>query len=127
MLFDSKGAIKKYSSVHDIVDEFMQVRLAHYVTRKAYLVQQLETTIRKLQHKRAFIEHIQRHPETIGKPKSDLLRVAHAITGSDDPDANDALIKVPVYDMTLEKVQSLDTLIHDKLTQLNLLQTTDHR
>ncbi|KAL2917037.1 DNA topoisomerase 2 [Polyrhizophydium stewartii] len=56
--FDSEGRIKKYSSVHDIVRDFYDLRLTFYQKRKDYLLDQLSREHDRLSNRVRFVTEI---------------------------------------------------------------------
>ena len=57
-LFNSKGAITKYSTVDDILLEFYNMRLAFYKIRKEHYIKILLNELIILKEKKRFIEHV---------------------------------------------------------------------
>ena len=54
--YDSENRIKKTSSVFEILDEFINVRISHYTLRKAYMLKELQSVINVLELKMRFIK-----------------------------------------------------------------------
>lgn len=54
-LFDNEGAIKKYDSSLQIIEEFYQIRIVYYENRKEYLLKKMEKEWKKLDNKMRFI------------------------------------------------------------------------
>ena len=55
-LFDSEDKLKKYKNVEDIIDDYYDVRLEHYVYRKNYMIDNLEKEIVILSNKAIYIK-----------------------------------------------------------------------
>jgi DNA topoisomerase-2 len=74
-LFDNDGHIHKYEKVHEIVDDFYDVRLEYYEKRKNHLSLKLSDDWEKLENKMRFILAVI-HGELIvsNRKKSDILR-----------------------------------------------------
>ena len=58
VLFTQKGAIKKYNSVDEIIDDFCVIRLEYYVKRKKHNLEQLNKDIKFLGNKKRFLEEV---------------------------------------------------------------------
>ena len=73
VLFDSRGCIKRYSSVEDILREFFDIRLDFYVRRKQYMEGMLSAESLKLDNIARFILEKIEGKITIGESDSYLL------------------------------------------------------
>ncbi|KAL8576595.1 DNA topoisomerase 2-alpha [Nucella lapillus] len=76
VLFDSRGCIKKYNRVEDILQEFFDVRLDFYQRRKHYLEGMLGAESCKLDNIARFIlEKIEGKVVIENKPKKDIIQM----------------------------------------------------
>lgn len=57
-LFDSKGVIRHYNGVEEIMDEFYELRLGYYTKRRDYLLKKLEREMLILKMKVQFINDV---------------------------------------------------------------------
>ena len=57
-LYDSTGNMKKYSSPHEILKEFVDIRLKYYTLRKDYLIKAMTRDLNILENKMRFINMI---------------------------------------------------------------------
>lgn len=74
VLFDSKGAIKKYDGPEDIIKEFCETRYELYVKRREYLLDKLEQELTVLSNKERFILMVVNGELKVAKrKKSELL------------------------------------------------------
>jgi len=72
-LFDSEDKLKKYNSVGDIIDDFYDVRLEYYGTRKAYLIEVLERELIVLSNKAKYIQEVLNGTVDLRKKKKDEI------------------------------------------------------
>lgn len=73
MLFDSEGRICKYADTTSIFSEFFGVRMALYVTRRAYLLNQLEMEFECLDNKQRFILMVVDGKLKVSKRRKDAI------------------------------------------------------
>ena len=55
VLYDSNNQIKKYTNPLEILSEFCETRLKFYVSRKEYLLEQMQSDINMMEIKIRFI------------------------------------------------------------------------
>eukprot|EP00887_Chlorella_sp_A99_P005643 scaffold1.g5643.t1 len=135
MLFNSEGAIQKYTSPEDILREFFQLRLDHYAKRKALLLASAEADLLRISNKVRFILAVvsgelrlsnRRKADVEGELEAagyDRLanskkKAAAAAAAADDDEEGgapatglsyDYLLSMPLASLTLEKVQALQS------------------
>lgn len=56
--FNSRGAIRKYDSIQQIISEFFEIRLLFYRKRKEYLLSRLERDVQVLDMKVRFVQEV---------------------------------------------------------------------
>eukprot|EP00051_Salpingoeca_urceolata_P016686 m.223370 g.223370 ORF g.223370 m.223370 type:complete len:1511 (+) comp18752_c0_seq2:97-4629(+) len=149
-LFDSEGRIRKYESVQDIIGDFFSLRLKFYQKRKAWLGDQLTMEWTKLDNKVRFILAVIDGSLVISnRKKKELLKELQTkgytpfpkktrkgpATGADaeEDEENedeevavsagdyDYLLSMPMWNLTLEKVQKLKEERGTKEAELNEL------
>lgn len=74
-LHDANGAIKKYTSAIDIINEFYDIRLKFYDKRKKYLLAELEKEISILESKLKFIEMVIGDNTIFKLSNSDIIKL----------------------------------------------------
>jgi len=109
-MYDSNNVIKKYKNVMEIIDDFYNVRLDFYKKRKRYMLSKLEEEIMIITNKAKFIMGIV-NDEIIVNKKSYSKIVAQLEEKEFDKGPNDNydyLIKLPIYNLTKEKILELN-------------------
>ncbi|KAI9090852.1 DNA topoisomerase [Phlyctochytrium arcticum] len=132
--FDQQGRIKKYESIDDILLDFYELRRSFYYKRKAYLLDQLNIELTKVDNKVRFVMEIIKGDLVVQNKKKDVLlqelkqrkydpyfpnKKIDTTTPEEDDDAEDAtarsakdygydyLLSMPIWNLTMEKVQQL--------------------
>ena len=107
-LFDTKGVIKKYDTINDILVEFYQTRMAFYHKRKASVLEQLEKEIRNISNRAKFILGvIDTSIPVMGTPKAKLEAKLEAMKFDKDNGTFGYLVNMPIYNLTAEKRDEL--------------------
>eukprot|EP00041_Stephanoeca_diplocostata_P032247 m.1029066 g.1029066 ORF g.1029066 m.1029066 type:complete len:1509 (-) comp24112_c0_seq1:111-4637(-) len=148
VLFDEHGRLKKYGDVHDIMQDFYDVRLEYYQKRKDHLAGKLTEEWSRLDNKVKFIlAMISGELDIRNKPKATII--AHLAesgytafpkkkkesSGNDNDDDDededssatsgrdgyDYLLSMPFWSLTLEKVEKLKAERDTKEADLNTL------
>jgi DNA topoisomerase-2 len=119
-LYNAKGQIQKYNSAYDIIQEFYNVRLSFYEKRKAYICEKLEEDMEIMQNKIRFIKSvISRKIEVSKLKKIDLeerLKIDKYIIVDD---SYDYLLRIPIYNLTIDKVEELEKAFKNAEDNLN--------
>eukprot|EP00510_Aplanochytrium_minuta_P007455 CAMPEP_0184033568 /NCGR_PEP_ID=MMETSP0955-20130417/3865_1 /TAXON_ID=627963 /ORGANISM="Aplanochytrium sp, Strain PBS07" /LENGTH=306 /DNA_ID=CAMNT_0026319987 /DNA_START=64 /DNA_END=984 /DNA_ORIENTATION=- len=107
--FDANGKIKKYSSANVIMDEFFPIRLKGYEDRKQHLEETLENEWIRLDNKARFVtEAATGKISLLKRKKSDLENELEEKNYFSDPEKKfDYLLSMPVYNLTMEKVEEI--------------------
>ncbi|KAG0342768.1 DNA topoisomerase 2 [Podila humilis] len=147
--FDPQGRIKKYNSPEEIVQEFYDVRLDYYRKRKEYLIDMYTKQWTRLDNKVRFILMIISGELQVQNRKKALIvedmRIKNFVSAADldaDPEtiANidvpdpmavrvkvdkgtefDYLLKMPIWNLTHEKVEELKKERDGKNAELKML------
>jgi DNA topoisomerase-2 len=138
--FDHEGRIRKYNNVEEIVQDFYELRLQYYRKRKDHLADQLTQEWTRLDNKVRFItEIIQGKLVVQNKKKAEILAelTARAYTpfykGKDEQLVDDAddkpgkghgfdyLLSMPIWSLTMEKVQNMQKERDEKQSELDHL------
>ncbi|KAE9363933.1 type II DNA topoisomerase [Stipitochalara longipes BDJ] len=71
--FDTRGQIRKYEKVEDILEEYYVYRMAMYTKRKAYWLAKINTEYRKLKNQARFVMEIIENKLVVSKKKKPVL------------------------------------------------------
>jgi DNA topoisomerase-2 len=115
--FNSKGRLKKYESIDDIMEEFCKVRMIYYVKRKQHLLLKLEADLAKHSNKLRFLKAIISEEIKIknenGKPRSKADFVKDLDDGNylKIDDSYKYLLSIPLSSITEDKIKKLEDQI----------------
>jgi len=149
MLFDRDGKIRKYESALEILKDFFDLRLTYYDKRKEALKKKLMEELKKLTNQMKFILAVVNGELKIMKrPRKDICRdmlkmgfdriypklkkTDNAKEEAKEKFVQEAgqdslsqgynyLLKMPIYSLTLEKVEEIKTKRAEKLEELDIL------
>ena len=136
--YDKEGKINKYNSIYDILDEHYYERYNLYIQRKENQINNYNNILKKLNNKIRFINEIISDELIIYKKKKiniikelydkkyDYLVDGKYIYNNDINIDNlinlyDYLIKMPLYDLSEEKIDELEKDIHNNKLKLEEL------
>jgi DNA topoisomerase-2 len=124
-LYNSKGQIRKYNTILEIICDFLEVRLEYYGKRKAYVCKQLQHDIDILANKIRFIKSVICGELKVSKmKKSDLEVWCIEKEYLQVNDSHDYLIKIPIYHLTTDKVEEFEDELIACQSKLKTLQET---
>ncbi|KAJ4270323.1 DNA topoisomerase 2 [Fusarium torreyae] len=141
--FDSRGQIRKYEKVEDILEEFYHYRLDMYTERKKHWLAVYHADYRKLKNQARFIKEIIDGELTVGKKKKTVLvqelrerdyeafprggdkkKTADEEDDEEDQDVEgdsdngardyDYLLSMPIWSLTAERLERLMQAIEKK-------------
>ena len=121
-LYNYNGTITRYDTVNDIIHEFYKVRLGLYQERKDYKLEHLKNQLNLISWKVKFILMIiEKKLEVNNKKKSDIEEklVQHKFPKIDD--SYNYLLSMPIYNLTLEKIEDLKKQEKEKQTEYDNL------
>jgi len=145
VLFDADGKIAKYDSPLDILKEFVNLRLQVYDKRKRYLINKLTREKDILSNKARFILMVVKGDLELRKrKKADLLKELRdrkftpwsefealsckekteeeaAAKGGEEKSDYDYLLGMPLWNLTLEKVEELQGEFEKKKEELQVI------
>jgi len=149
VLFDAEGKLKKFNTANQILEEFFGLRLSLYTKRKEYLVDKLTAELTKLANKVRFILAVVSQELIIRNvKKSDLLEelISQGYTpfpkkkvvddGNDEDEQQEArsaasdydyLLSMPLWSLTMEKVNALVSEKEAKEADLNKVIETSEK
>jgi DNA topoisomerase-2 len=113
---DENNRVREFSSVKEILDAFIDIRLKYYKTRKDHILKTLKADIEKLLSKYLFVEGIVKKTIVVSNRKKadveaqlDKVQRIIRIDGS-----YDYLLALPIHQLTAEKLDELKKQIQDK-------------
>ncbi len=107
--FNEKGTITKYKSPIEIIIEFYKIRLDYYQKRKDYVLAKLKYDLELLENKIRFIRAVVNEEIVVHKmKKQDLETLLLTQNYKQHNDCFDYIIKIPVYNLTIDKVEELE-------------------
>ena len=126
--FDKNNKIKKYNTINEILKEFIETRLNYYILRKQNLVKILEEDILYLNMKIRFIkEFINGTIKISNQKKVDIINQLEKGKYEKKDDSYDYLLRMPIYNLTKEKIDEFDNSAKQKYSELTLLKTKTNK
>jgi len=126
-LFDASDKLKKYTSVHEIIDDYFGTRLDLYQTRKDYMIDTLSSELVVLSNKARYIKENLDGTIDLRKKKkdqvTDMLKAKKYHIIDDDEDFK-YLTKMPMDSVTEENVTKLNHEHDTKQQELQRIQAT---
>jgi DNA topoisomerase-2 len=125
-VFDEDLVIRKVSSPEEIIFRFYKVRKEHYIKRKKYLVDKLNSELSLLDSKVKFIKAvIDEKIIVFNKPKVFVIEQIEKLGGFIKIDNSyDYLLHLKIYTFTLEKIKELEEKYRLAKEELTILQKT---
>ena len=139
-LYTNHGAIKKYSTIYQIMDEYFSVRYEMYEKRKDYQLDELSKGIQLLEAKMRFINYVIDDKIKVYKcPKDTIIESLRSYEfpfyengcireyeeSKKIKQEYNYLLNLSVYSFTLEKVDELMKEIEDNKQEYQELQETE--
>jgi DNA topoisomerase-2 len=124
-LFDKDFKLRKYLTVHDIVNAFYDVRIDTYSTRKAHMIAHLKTTLFKLSNKALYIQLVL--DDVIDLRRKSSSQIDDLLTKNKlgkIEDSYDYLIKMPMNSVSQENIDRLLKEKGNNELELQQLQNT---
>jgi DNA topoisomerase-2 len=108
-LFNEKAQITKYDSAIHIIKAFYSIRLEYYEKRKEYQLAKLLHDAQVYENKVRFIKEVVSGSIPVSTlTKKDLEQVLEERTYMKVDDAYDYLTRIPIYNLTTDKVRDLE-------------------
>ncbi|PMD50714.1 putative DNA topoisomerase 2 [Hyaloscypha bicolor E] len=150
--FDTRGQIRKYEKVEDILEEYYVYRMAMYTKRKAYWLAKINTEYRKLKNQARFVMEIienklvvskkkkpvlvaelrkrdyEAFPKVTGAQKAgetdDVVENEEEVAADEDSGARDFdyLLGLPIWSLTQERVDKLKNQMVSKKEEYDALE-----
>jgi len=133
-LFDANDKLRKFDSVSDIIDNYFDVRLQLYQTRKAYIIQNLEKELVCISNKVKYIkENLEGTIDLRRKSKEQVNEMLERkgydkLNSKDGNNENNSsyhyLIKMPMDSVTQENIDKLTSHFESKTNELENIRNT---
>eukprot|EP00873_Tetraselmis_striata_P022588 jgi/Tetstr1/442852/TSEL_003229.t1 len=155
MLWDKNGVIRKFDTPEEILEEFYDLRLSYYDKRRASLIQCAEADLQRLTNKMRFILEVIDGKMVVNNRKkkdieADLVARGYdalpstkkkAVTVAADPEDGDEeadaaaaaalsydyLLSMPIWSLTLERVEALKDDADAQTQEVERLKSTTAR
>ena len=109
VMYDEKGFLKKFNNVLDILENYFVVRMEHYQKRKDFQLQNIKRELLVVNARVKFIlEFISGEIIISNRTKANLLQ---QLVDRNYPEVEgdyDYLIKMPIYNLTKERIEELN-------------------
>ena len=126
-MFDEEEKLKKFDGPKDIIDHYMGVRMGVYATRKARMLDELESEATRLSNKARFIIAVlDGDIDLRGKKNAEVSETLKSASYDmiDDDETFSYLVKMPMNSVTHENVERLKAERESKLHDLDELRVT---
>ena len=125
-LFSIDGSIKRYNSAHEIMNEYYTTRLELYGKRKAYQLDTIQNVINLISNKIKFILMVVENKILINRRNKkdiigDLEKFNFPKINTGDNISYDYLLSMPIYQLTSEKIEKLNTEMNEKQVEYDTL------
>jgi len=122
-----KNIITKYHSANHILKDYVEIRLEMYEKRKKYHIKVLENEMLLLKYRKKFIEQILSKKIVIERRKKtdivqDLINLKYPelATSINSKPSYDYLTNLPLFSLTLEKIDELNKDYDEKSKELDI-------
>jgi len=118
-LWDTKGELKRFNSVEEIIEEFVDWRLLRYEDRRQALIKLTEEEILWLDERIRFVKFYLDNSQLFRNTgKKDLLD----LLTSNDFTQPERLLAMQIWALTRDKIEELEKELNDKISYLEQLQ-----
>ena len=109
VMYDQNGHLKKYDNVNDILENYFKVRIHYYEKRKEFQLENLKQELLILNARVRFIlEFISGEIVISNRTKQNLLEQLTKREYPEVENSYDYLIKMPIYNLTKERIDELN-------------------
>lgn len=133
MAFNENNVLKLYKSINEIIDEFYNLRLKYYESRKNFLIDIKEKEINILKNQIRFILNICENKIVVQKKtKEEIIKILKDNSFDSDirtgiEDDYDYLIQMPIYNLSLTKIDQLKKKLEKETSYLTELKNTSNK
>ena len=107
-LFNKECKLKKYDTIQQIIDDFYDVRIETYITRKTHLIGEMTKVLSKLTNKARFIQGVLVDEIDLRRKDGNTINAMLSSMNFDRiEDSFDYLIKLPMNTVSKENVDKL--------------------
>lgn len=108
-LFGADNIIKKYESVHEIMEDFYIIRVKSYTKRKEEMIKVMKEDMMEADAKRRFIEYvIAKKIPILGIKKAELEKMLEKFEFHKIDDSFNYLLNMPIQSLTAERAEALN-------------------
>lgn len=123
---DENNRVREFSSIHEILDTYIAIRLEYYQKRKEYLLEKYMQKMRVLASKYVFCDGVIRETIKVAKmPKEKIvaqLDKDERIIKVDD--SYDYLLRMPIYSISKEKMAEMKEQLSKLSEELKTIKKT---
>lgn len=123
---DDKNSVIEFSSIQEILDSFIDIRLKFYQKRKDYIIESIKNNLIMLASKYHFVKGIVDETIIVNKRKKDNIEAQldkidkiHRIDGN-----YNYLLSMPIHSLTHEKLEELKKMIDEKKAEYKEIKDT---
>ena len=112
---DENNRVREFTSIQEILDAYIEIRLKYYNLRKDYLLKLLEDNIQKMSSKYLFVKAIVDKTLVVNNKKKDEIvkQLEKMPKICKINDSYDYLLAMPIHSLTKEKLEELKKQIED--------------
>ena len=120
-LWNTKGELKRYDYVEDIIEEFVEWRIEKYEVRRQALIGVVEAEILKIDERIRFINFYLSHTDAFRSlKKAELMD----LLAKNDFTTVDTLLSMPIWNLTRDKIEALEADLEKEIKKLEDLNAT---
>ncbi len=129
-LFNECGTINTFDKVNDIFEMWYDVRLKKYDERKSYLIGKISNELDLLKYKALFIKYVLEEKIIVFRQKKQaiidkLVELKFPmLSTTDDEKSYDYITSIPLFHLTLEKIEELNDRLKEKEEELDYVKKT---
>jgi DNA topoisomerase-2 len=127
VLYDPNSKIKKYNNVSEIITDYSKKRLSVYDERIKYIINGLKKELDILKYKALFIKEFIENTIKVIKTKKEVI--IEQLKTKEYPEVNnnyDYLLKMPIYNLTQDKIDEFNNKLKNKEEELDKLNITNN-
>ena len=123
---DENNRVREFTSIQEILDAYIEIRLKYYNLRKDYLLKSLEDSLKKLSSKYLFIKAIVDKTLVVSNKKKDEIvkQLEKMPKICKINDSYDYLLAMPIHSLTKEKLEELKKQIEDAKAEYKQIKET---
>ena len=123
---DKNNRVREFTSIQEILDAYIEIRLKYYNLRKDYLLKSLEDSLKKLSSKYLFIKAIVDKTLVVSNKKKDEIvkQLEKMPKICKINDSYDYLLAMPIHSLTKEKLEELKKQIEDAKAEYKQIKET---